>query len=484
VASARIDSTRGRIPLRGSTISSKITGLAVAVGAGQAFVEHTDTANAARKISVERVDLTTGKGTGVWPIGEYRRLSDVSGDGKSFTIVSTGVRSEAKETLELWAADGPAAKKKLTLTPFDSERWPGREVAETFLSADGARLAAHNGRGRLIVFDTADGKPQYVIDVGVFGNYGIDAGRTCVLANEDKDVVFVELAGGRAIGSVPAERGHEHVLLSPDNARVVTLQGSTIRSSDVAGTGAASEVTLAKPPAKLLPLDKSLVLVDDALLVDVQRHAAVWRFEGKTESAKLLPGGVLVFVPPEGRGALGVANLLTPAVTAAAQSAAANEQLLLSPHTSVTVAYELNGADAVRQQIVDGSKKALDAAQLKVADGQAIRIVYHTNPGPSTERQYRTMGFGADPHAVEKRAVASQVSGVRIELNGKPVWQSQWTFAGDVFGSTERDLDGAIADARAKSIANLAGARLPQNLLAPLETLKLGSSKLNAEVGK
>jgi hypothetical protein len=476
-----------RLPLKGPSSPAELSGLSAAPGAGVVLVGYQEPGRGtgSRAAFVERVDLAGGRTLGVTPLSAGVVLADVSDDGRVFVASSDKTPGrDAAARVELYTVEGNAAPaKKHALQPFAHLDWPDDDLGAALLSGDGSRLLVHNGRGRVVVFDTATGEPAWQADASVFGSVGLDSGRTHAIIAKDKAVVFVSLASGEVAGAVVAEgsRFQRKLLTTADNQRLISHDGNDIALIDLATGKSAETITLSDRIQSLELVGKDHLLINGTLLLDATRGAIVHRFErGELAGFHALPGGQVVFAAAVGRGLLTSIDLLSPAITQSAATVEPASQVALKKGDRVAVRYDLNGGSGEAQQkLRDNAAKQLAAAGLVLADDAPIQLTYFTKPGESREVRYRTMGPGMGEQTVN---VTSQQSGVRIDRGGQTLWQAGNTYSGEGFVQTQgKSLEQALEESRNQSISSVGSIPLPTKLLLPASELKIGSSELTID---
>ncbi len=136
-------------------------------------------------------------------------------------------------------------------------------------------------------------------------------------------------------------------------------------------------------------------------------------------------------------------------------------------------------AEADRQAIIDSLKNQIQQNKLVLDDTAPIRITVATEPGKTSEREYRTLGVGSG--GPQKVSVTEMISKVTIEVDGKKAWESRSVASAGAFMTlkTGQTIEQAIAEASKPNPTFLKSVKLPAYLTKPRDPAWYGSSKLD-----
>lgn len=425
---------------------------------------------------VERVDLEAGKSIDVTELPAGFKLLDASDEGSVFIIARTGGDDDR---LDIYAVTDGKPAPRLGFNPFSTEKWPHNRIQDVRLSADGKHALASNGWSKIVCIDTANGAVLWEKPTRGPEAIMLDPARTRAIFEVDRELVCVSLADGSGVGKFAGAALSSGAVLAPDNSRAFSARGQHLMIQSLNDEPAPAAIDLADPIRSIRPIDRSIVLLNDNLLVDVDRSAILATLS--SENAKALtiaPDGSAIYGIAGGRGKVACHPLLDAATRAKLAAVDPSAQVALKRGDTVRVSYDLQCSGEAQQGLRDNAAKALVNAGLKIADAGTLHIIYKSAPGETREVSYRRM-HGREQETVQ---VTEQVTSITIELDGKPIWRGGSSFTGQGFVDIKEGqaLGDAINIARERSIIAAGTTTLPDRLLKPAERLSLSELKLPA----
>jgi len=172
-------------------------------------------------------------------------------------------------------------------------------------------------------------------------------------------------------------------------------------------------------------------------------------------------------------------KLPTPDALALAKTLKADDLLLLKPGVKVALSMNIDVQEAEGQAIRKSLTDQLTAAGLVLDDASPIRIVTSSEPGKTTETEYRPVGAGPFAPA-QKVSVTPMITKVLVEVDGKKAWQTTSVTGAGFFLSVKegQTIKQAVAEASKVNVPFLKQVKVPVFLTKPREPAWYGNSKL------
>ena len=143
---------------------------------------------------------------------------------------------------------------------------------------------------------------------------------------------------------------------------------------------------------------------------------------------------------------------------------------------SVSLDVQLPGYEQYREKIVQGIKQSLESNGIRIAEGGNAKLVVSVKPGEVKQVAYRN--FGQSAKTAQAHSVATQVTSLRYEIDGKAVWSGGGVVLPTFVRSTKGEsVDAAITRQINETIAGLANAQIPKYVANLPAGKAAGSSK-------
>jgi hypothetical protein len=147
------------------------------------------------------------------------------------------------------------------------------------------------------------------------------------------------------------------------------------------------------------------------------------------------------------------------------------------------VQINVNCSAEERAKIMQNITTQFDASQVKVAPGAMLQLVLTLEQGKTEQREYGSgPRMGPFARAGEKVTVTQKISRIRIEFQGKTIWEVTG-HSGDpgmmLFRQGNQTMQQAIDEQTKPNMAIFWSVRLPTYLVAPRNPPYLGASELS-----
>jgi hypothetical protein len=323
----------------------------------------------------------------------------------------------------------------------------------------------------------------YRIDLGMRATPVLSPGGRYMAAVVGGRAMFFDTATGGTVGVVEGVSWpHGNVSFRPDGKQVSVSDQQRINVVDAASGKVERTVPIPQdfaPPAPSVRwLSKTYVLMGAAYLVDLERRRVVWRFDFPGRVRELTTvGGVTYFFQEEFPGRqvrMFSVKLLEHATLAAPTGERPIEELtVFAPGTKVAVVLATDAPADVRERIQKSLEDQVRAMGLVVDPAAPLRITARSENGAAVQQTYSGVGFQQ-----QKVSVTPKIHKVIVERDGKELWATQNTVAGNglVLVKKGQTIDEAIRAEQAASYAWLASVSLPKDLIGAKAYALRGSS--------
>lgn len=433
-------------------------------------------------VHAERVDLASGKSLGAIAVPVASIPSDLSPNGQRMLSIVNGFHFGERDRLDVWTVSGNAFKHLISFRPFDDQQAGGRDVEWTAFVDDDHALTL-NRDGLLILWQVASAKPVWRMKLGAGAAALSPAGKLLVASESNGDVAVIDPINGALKGRLSADgMRFSDFAFSADGKQLAGLSWDAVRVWDLTSGKLARDVLIPwqAERSSIEWASDGYVLLGGRHLLDLERRIVLWEYNGAQQSTDWAGKCYAILAGDKTNPPMLVAKSLPHG--AARQLAATikpADVLLVQPGMSVSLEVNIEATDAERQSVIESLKKKLADNQVKVADGQPIRLIAQTRQGESKQETYRQFGRGSE----DQVNVAQKITRLAFEVDGKIVWEtSTASSAGSVLTIKQGQSAQQAADAAARyNIPFLLSARVPAYVTKPREKVAFGSSQLSAK---
>jgi hypothetical protein len=249
---------------------------------------------------------------------------------------------------------------------------------------------------------------------------------------------------------------------------------------DLAKGESTSDIAL-PPKAGLVPqwLGEDFIVLDGENLVSLQKGAPVARLAMPPRAAKLNVGEPdrLWFTVPAPQGKNLVLTGAVPSRDSLTQPIAKlkDEDLFAAaPGSAVSLEVNIDAPQDIKDSVTDALTKKLEANQMKVSAGAAVKLVASTEQQKPQEKTYR--GFGG------KRETITDVPTVlwlRFVVNDKTAWETSTLSAASFIYHGGDSIQSQVNEGKMRAFDFYKKVWLPAKVPAPIELDKLATIPVN-----
>ena len=429
------------------------------------------------RIQAERIDLRTGRSSGVLPFDAASLPLSISPDGSRVLAMSNGFHSGTRNRLDLWnwPGTGDEPEHVVSFEPFRGDSRHEGDVADAVL-IDG-KLAVITGRdGSVSGWNVEDAR-------AVWGWSGVEAaagatpspGGRLVAVRVDGGVALLDASAGDCVLSMPGDaEGTAPLAFSADGRYLAATDRNVLTLWDLEAGQALPSVAV--PPdvkGPTVPLTDGRVRVGDRLFEPATgHHGRVGALGGGTAASATDAGRVYVVMKDGGRrGQDATYTLHRPDPTAGLERLGLNAGLLLREGDLVSLDLsKLSVPAEAREGLTKSISEQLAARGVKVEPGQPVKLVA-TSEAETKTLTYET--FGGPPSQRERTDVRATQTTLRfaVEADGQPAWEVNRTYGshggGMVFPKEGQSIQQALDAQNRVGGSAFGGLRLPDHIPDP-----------------
>lgn len=433
------------------------------------------------------MDATAPAQTVQIPVAKDMRPCGVSADGLQ-VLFRKGGAFDAGDRIEIWSIDPAAPKRELILFPYTTGNNFEKNVRFAALLGSDRMLLA-GGKNELSVWDTKSAKAIYRCGISAGCEPAISASGRYIAFTTGKEAMIIEAATGKAVMELPQVLADAaRFSFSPSGKQLVACDSHTVWSVNLDTGELYREFTL---PGNITnasidsPAD-GYALINDSILVDLERRLPIWKYEVPNNSAAaVLPSGQYAFaVDSDARSACNLVSTTVPHPGALKAAQGLKEGgLLLKPGASISLQMNVSCTEQERAAIMTRINSQMKDHEITIAPGQPVELVLSVEMGQSVQREYGSgPSFGPFARSGEKVTITPRISRMRIVYQGKTAWEVS-TVAGDpgAMISRKRDqtMQQAVDEMAKPNLSIFTSTRLPSYLVMPANPMYLGASELS-----
>ncbi|HSI34036.1 MAG TPA: hypothetical protein VK986_10655 [Tepidisphaeraceae bacterium] len=439
-----------------------------------------------------RVDLATGAALELVELEPWRKLIDISPDGKRgvarVRVLGPKDRpspfdNATNSYVQLLDMTGGKCTPGVTFRPCGAEA----ELSHVAF-VDNAHLITQSRDNLLVYWELkpeagAVPRPVYRLKADHGSRPSLSPGGKYYAVVDGGEIRFVETATGNPLGTLPELKltSGGHIAFKADGIVAAVTDRNRVLIVHVP-TGRTMK-TIPLPPSYAIAqglewVDGGHVLLGNRYLINVNKRLAVWSYNLGVGVSGVFGGRGYSL---HGRDAKLVSAVI-PHEQALAVQTEANPDNLLIFRPGVKVGLDLNtdAPEDVRAKIAKSFEEQIKAMGAVVAPDGALRVVVSSETGPAKEMEFRSfMGGGG----IQKVSVSDKIHKVTVTLDGQEVWKTQSTAGVSMFLTLKKDqsIQDAIAEQQNRSYTWIPGMRLPTTLIRESDYPQPGSSTLTEE---
>lgn len=459
-----------------------------ASGIGAVYHFNAPPGNEAHQYRVERFDLKTGKSLNVSTLPLELELLDLSSDGR-LLLARTGAFGPGHGArLDVWQIDGEKAIHVITFLPFPARTGGEKVVWAKFVGPDHILARSFDGELSCYAFKTAT--QLWSAKPGLTNHNALSATGKYVAASTGKSIAILEPISGKVLGGIDLEgRPAQSLAFKPDGKAIAAAGQDEVSAWDLSKSGALiSDSWAVGAPGQHVEWGQgNYVLLDHAHLVSLDKHLAVWTYEGVAPAmhgqlAQVRNGRMYYTADAASPGSPHrpvVASVALPDEHVAAKIVASGEpKLALKPGSSASLDVQVPAS--IRQDVIDSLTSKLKDNGVTIANDAPVSITVKEEPGETREISYRRIGFRAFGQT-DKVRVKEIKRSITISIDGQaPAWQRGGIMMPPMFLSLKegQSIDQAVKDAMRPSPLFYEGIRIPK--LIPEQPDGFGVTPLSA----
>ncbi len=458
----------------------KIKALVVSSASGKAAVLHVLAPPGKPQMRrLEWVDLVAGRSLATTrPCADTEPVA-VSPDGARLLAGALDLNAGAKGRLDVWSLNGEAVAYEMSFRPGGPAEAAFRDPLWAVF-ADADHVLTMSGDGQMVLWKVPDVRAVYRLEAFPCVSPALSRDGKYVATEASNRLYIVETLTGRCAGCLPPQARRAGVnAFSPDGRRLANVSQSHLLIWDLDGPKVAMDVAIA-PCRSIEWVDDQFLLLDGRRVLDAKTGAVVhdYRRPPTIAASAVLAGRNWYVAEPEParpgekrRPAAEVESfdVVTPEIRKAAAAVDIDKVMVVRPGSTLSLQVALDEPPATRT-VAESLKKMLEANGVKVQDGQAVRMTATSAPGQTREVRYTFFGR-RDPETI---SVTDQVYTVRVEADGRSIWETGATITAPISLTLKEGQTAAqvVAEHFAKGWQSLEGIAIPRYIPAPQETRK------------
>lgn len=469
-------------PKADSTHSQSPTpaGLFAAPGAGQVCALSTNLGSRPLKL-LQRFDVATGTASPVQAIESSMTVNAISPDGKRLVGTNTTRKGYFAEpaAVEVWSLE-EKEPKLLVAFPSTSDEHEGHflELAR-FVDSDHVLTLT---LGKVTCWEVPAAKAVYTRDIGRGTEIAVSATGKYLAAASDRAVRLFDSATGASLGHLPPADppiAASHVAFSPSGKRLLVSEMQRTVVYDLTRPSVVADIALPMPLTGGVFLSDDYLLVDGRYVVDVAKGAVLWDYDHGGGPFRAFAGRLWYLSRPKTPNTPSVYSAVLPTDEAvkAVGSVAPADLYAVQPGTKVAIALDTGLSGEDQAKAVEAVRAAAARAGWVLADDASIRLVATHAAGESKEIQYEMFMT----HEVRKVSASSHTYTVKLEQDGKTLWQTGYTNSPSLFVHPKKDqsIEQHLDEERERlATAFFTGVRLPRYVAKPTDHPGSGTTTL------
>ncbi len=431
-----------------------------------------------RSVTLERVDLTSGRSLGVAEVESTMRALAVSPDASKALLRSGETGLEHHGRLDLWAIDAAPAKRLSGWVPYAAEA-NGPNPFDSIWAAfvDNNHVLTWNRDEPVVLWELPQARPLFQIATSIRPVLSPD--RKAVIVRQEQRYGVINTMTGQVLGALPVNVPEDaSFVFRPDGKQLASFKPGRLTIWMIAADGVKGGEEIVVPSrASMERLDwvgeigvYEHLLSDGQFLLDIKTGLPIWRysFDDLRASFGTMGGRLWYAMESAGQkdGAVLVSTIIPDgAVKKMAESLDPAKTMLVRPGTEVTLEIKMpHASDAARNAVRQVLKTKLEANGCKVADGKPIKLVATETKGATGEVKYPRMGL--DPVVLKYTNMNWSIG---FFVADKPVWSVQTSSGPPPRLKLQRgaDPERALAEQMPRAETFFGGVLLPRNVPVP-----------------
>ncbi|HTQ39034.1 MAG TPA: SHD1 domain-containing protein [Pirellulales bacterium] len=387
---------------------------------------------------------------------------DISPDGALVLarVERAGSDDNKLSELRLYGRDGNKVKPIQGWKPFIAPTSPEHEV-DTEISwaafSDAHHVLTLSSFGQLVYWEVPNVRPVWSTTVAFgtqptfsagrkylalltktesAGNFsaGHPLGRQLPMTRSTSGISILNVADGTEAGhlSIDEEPGpRAAVALSDDGARLALWQMGRIRVWDmqshdmVRDFGFSQQLPLPFPQTLVWTTDNHLLL-NNSILVDVERRIPIWSYDHMQEATAVRDGKVW-YLEDGAKGSMVLACATVPNknVLDSVAGYKPEDLLVFHPGMEVSIDLQINGDADEMDGIRNTIEERLMKNGMKVTADSKVKLLGTVEPGKTVTVRYHS--WGMPPFSAQEHEVNTEVLTLSLQINGESVWKYEST---------------------------------------------------------